>query len=49
MTNAFGGGVLFWRLSRGDIPGPMPIVRDTDDEGEREFGAVDEVEYAYGE
>jgi hypothetical protein len=32
-----------------DIPGPMPIVRDTDDEGEREFGAVDEVEYAYGE
>jgi hypothetical protein len=32
-----------------DIPGPMPIIRDTDDESEREFGAVDEVEYAYGE
>ena len=32
-----------------DIPGPMPIARDTDDEGERQFGAVDEVEYAYGE
>jgi hypothetical protein len=32
-----------------DMPGPMPIVRETEDESEREFGAVDEVEYAYGE
>jgi hypothetical protein len=34
-----------------DIPGPMPIMRETDGdgEGEAEFGAVDEVEYAYGE
>jgi hypothetical protein len=29
--------------------GPMPIQRETSDEREREFGAVDEVEYAYGE
>lgn len=36
-----------------EIPGPMPIMRDTDGdgdgEGEADFGAVDEVEYAYGE
>ena len=29
--------------------GPMPIERSTADERERQFGAVDEVEYAYGE
>jgi hypothetical protein len=29
--------------------GPMPIERETADERERSFGAVDEVEYAYGE
>jgi hypothetical protein len=29
--------------------GPMPIERETADETERSFGAVDEVEYAYGE
>jgi hypothetical protein len=32
-----------------DLPGPMPIERQTEDERERAFGAVDEVEYAYGE
>ncbi|KAK4686751.1 hypothetical protein P7C73_g3374, partial [Tremellales sp. Uapishka_1] len=32
-----------------DLRGPMPIERETVDEEEREFGAVDEVEYAYGE
>ena len=35
-----------------DIPGPMPITRGNDDDredGGNEFGAVDEVEYAYGE
>lgn len=35
-----------------DIPGPMPITRGDDDDredGGTEFGAVDEVEYAYGE
>lgn len=32
-----------------EMPGPMPIARETDDEIERSFGAVDEVEYAYGE
>lgn len=32
-----------------DMRGPMPIERDTGDERERDFGAVDEVEYAYGE
>lgn len=33
----------------GDMLGPMPIVRETEDERDRQFGAVDEVEYAYGE
>jgi hypothetical protein len=32
-----------------DTRGPMPIEKDTADERERDFGAVDEVEYAYGE
>lgn len=32
-----------------NMPGPMPIVRETEDERDRQFGAVDEVEYAYGE
>ena len=32
-----------------DLRGPMPIERETADERERAFGAVDEVEYAYGE
>jgi hypothetical protein len=32
-----------------EMPGPMPIARETADELERSFGAVDEVEYAYGE
>lgn len=35
-----------------EIPGPMPITRGNDDDredGGNEFGAVDEVEYAYGE
>lgn len=32
-----------------DLRGPMPIVRTTQDEQDRSFGAVDEVEYAYGE
>lgn len=32
-----------------DLRGPMPIERETGDEQERSFGAVDEVEYAYGE
>ncbi len=32
-----------------DLRGPMPIERETADERERSFGAVDEVEYAYGE
>jgi hypothetical protein len=32
-----------------DTRGPMPIEKDTADEHERDFGAVDEVEYAYGE
>ncbi len=32
-----------------DLRGPMPIARTTEDEEERNFGAVDEVEYAYGE
>lgn len=34
-----------------EIPGPMPILRenDGDGDGENQFGAVDEVEYAYGE
>ena len=32
-----------------DLRGPMPIARETADERERSFGAVDEVEYAYGE
>lgn len=34
-----------------DIPGPMPISRSDEDveDGGQEFGAVDEVEYAYGE
>lgn len=32
-----------------DLPGPMPIERQTQDEQDRSFGAVDEVEYAYGE
>lgn len=32
-----------------DLRGPMPIERETADEAERSFGAVDEVEYAYGE
>ena len=31
-----------------DMPGPMPIERETTDQRER-MGAVDEVEYAYGE
>ena len=33
----------------GEMPGPMPIERETQDEQDRSFGAVDEVEYAYGE
>ena len=32
-----------------DMPGPMPIARETQDERDRDFGAVDEVEYVYGE
>lgn len=32
-----------------NVLGPMPIERQTEDERERAFGAVDEVEYAYGE
>lgn len=32
-----------------DLRGPMPIQRTTQDEQDRSFGAVDEVEYAYGE
>ena len=32
-----------------EMKGPMPIERETADERERSFGAVDEVEYAYGE
>jgi hypothetical protein len=32
-----------------DLPGPMPIARETQDEVDRDFGAVDEVEYVYGE
>ena len=32
-----------------DLRGPMPIERETADERERGGGAVDEVEYAYGE
>ncbi|KAL1405394.1 Factor arrest protein 11 [Vanrija albida] len=32
-----------------ELPGPMPIDTGTRDELEREYGAVDEVEYAYGE
>jgi len=32
-----------------ELRGPMPIERETADERERSFGAVDEVEYAYGE
>jgi hypothetical protein len=30
-----------------DLPGPMPINPETRDELEREFNAVDEVEWAY--
>ena len=30
-----------------DLPGPMPINPETRDEMEREFNAVDEVEWAY--
>lgn len=33
----------------GPMPGPMPIERQTQDEVDRDFGAVDEVEYVYGE
>lgn len=32
-----------------NMPGPMPIERDTPDERDRDFGAVDEVEYVFGE
>jgi hypothetical protein len=31
-----------------ELPGPMPINPETRDEMERDYGAVDEVEYAYG-
>lgn len=46
-----GGDMPVFEDEELDIPGPMPIMRETDDdgEGEGEFGAVDEVEYAYGE
>lgn len=30
-----------------ELPGPMPITEGTPDEIERDFGAVDEVEYFY--
>jgi hypothetical protein len=32
-----------------DMPGPMPIEENTRDAKDRNFGPVDEVEFAYGE
>jgi hypothetical protein len=51
ITFGGGGGEIgdVFEDEESDVPGPMPIRRETEDESEREFGAVDEVEYAYGE
>jgi hypothetical protein len=42
-------GPVFEEDEEEDMPGPMPIETDTRDAKDRNFGPVDEVEFAYGE